>query len=182
MISVNLSKFAIAAFLILSFWMPGSAHCQTTTAAHLKTFSYDKATVSLNVPDSFVMFKKDTQVGPVFEFSDPSKTKAEGIFFFLSISPSPGQADVNDFMDGVLTPYKQGLNNFVEEKQSSTSIGGSMFEHRKFSGTFPHGTPTAGFLYVTLKDGCYISLSGQVNGNHAPDPKVQLLEIVKSFQ
>ncbi len=99
----------------------------------------------------------------MFVLFDPSKEKKDYTALSVSIVATD-TSNENDMLDGVLDQYKQVLKNYKEEKIAPVNINGHKFENRKFSGTFPSGCPTVGFVYITTQQRACIILIGDANG------------------
>ncbi len=176
---------------ILCFWLVLSTGCCSAKGAdelkpaqkttNLQSFTFQGVSCSLVKPDKFSLTEKVTSVGKMFVLFDPSKEKKDYTSLSVSIVPTD-TANENEMLDGVLEPYKQGLKNYKEEKLAPVSINGRKFQNRKFSGNFPSGCPTVGFVYITTQQGACIILIGDANGAGGVQALEALLQSVKSFR
>jgi hypothetical protein len=155
---------------------------KTPSSVKAQTFVYQGASCSVEIPTKFTVTEKQTEVCRMFVLADSTKDKSNGVSLSISIVPIGGNGSLNELTDGVLDPFRTGLKNYKEEKKAAATINGNVFENRSFSGNFPKGTPTAGFVYATMKKGFYFVLIGDVNGAQGAESINQLLKSVKSFR
>ena len=146
-----------------------------------QTLSFEGISCTLNTPDRYGVTERIMQIGKTFVLSDSSWDKTDSSALNISIIPSRN-ANGSEMLEGVLDPYRRSLTNYKEINQKSVKINGARFQSKKFTGVFPNGSATDGFVFVTVKEGIYFILIAEGSGEARADSTAQLLKSVKSFQ
>lgn len=186
-----LRLFVLAVGLILSFTCstPSEAKNEHVKETKLSTielgdeqvFSFEGISCTFQAPANFLLTENLNQTGKMFIFSDSSKDKNERCTLSLSIVPT-GSPRFEEFLNGVLDPYRKGLQDYKEKKARAEKINGLKFENRIFSGKFPNGTSTVGFAYITATRGSYFVFVGNANGSESASGLRDLLTSVRTFK
>lgn len=162
---------------------PAAKPTATTATTTRRTLTSQGVSCSIEPPAGFSFTKKETAVGPIFVFADPTKEKKAATLLSVSIVKADKTPDENEFMDGVLDPYRKGLKNYLEKKGPRLDINGSKFENRRFSGNFsPSGIENNGFVYCTVRDGSYISIMANANGLDGLGAILLLMPVLNTFR
>lgn len=147
-----------------------------------RTFTFKNAKCTVDLPKSYTTTQRDTSVGRMFFACDPAKSKAEIEALSLAIVPATNKnPQVNEFLDGVLDPYRTRLKDFKEQKNADETISGRVFASRRFSGSFGD-VRTTGFVYGTLDQNSYVVMIGEVNGKAGNPALEKLLKAARTYR
>lgn len=157
------------------------APAKPSTASSME-LKFNGHACTVDAPAGFQMIQKDSEVGRLFMFTDPTKAKTDMAAMTIAIVPTSNDSNQTEFLEGFLSPFKNGLKNYKEVANASSTIGGHQFQSRDFSGNFPQGTPVKGFVYVTTDKGAHFLMSASANGPGGAQALPALQKMAKSFR